>query len=49
MPWAMRRRGRCSCPSYLNNVDLGPKELVLYTDEAKRLLRAVLADPRAGQ
>ncbi len=29
---------------YLNNVALDPDRLVLYTDEAKRLLKAILAD-----
>jgi len=29
---------------YLNNVALDPDRLVLYTDEAKRLLEAILAD-----
>ena len=31
---------------YLNNVALDPDLLVLYTDEAKRLLQAILADRR---
>jgi hypothetical protein len=31
---------------YLNNVDLDPERLVLYTDEAKLLLQAILADRR---
>ena len=29
---------------YLNNVNLDPDALVLYSDEAKRILRAILAD-----
>jgi serine/threonine-protein kinase RsbW len=31
---------------YLNNVALDLDRLVLYTDEAKRLLQAILADRR---
>ena len=29
---------------YLNNIDLDPDRLVLYTDDAKLLLQAILAD-----
>jgi serine/threonine-protein kinase RsbW len=32
---------------YLNNVALDPNRLVLYTDEARRLLRTILADKRS--